>query len=212
MQKLTIKIITLLLLVFMSCAHNKEIQSLNNGDILFRGNQQRGLSQAINKVTQTTRETNYTHMGICKLANDSVYIIHASSKNGVCMEPLMDFCRPNNDTLYITDIYRLKTELNVNINSALTNAINLIGQPYDDTYIMERPGYYCSEFIYYIFKSDSVFTLNPMTFIDPATGNFHTDWVEHYQKLGVNIPEGMPGCNPNGMAAEGKLDFITRIQ
>ncbi len=47
--------------------------------------------------------------------------------------------------------------------------------------------------------------LNPMTFKDPETGEFLPTWIEYYEKLGVEIPEGQPGCNPNGLASSDKL-------
>jgi hypothetical protein len=36
--------------------------------------------------------------------------------------------------------------------------------------------------------------------------------VEYYQKMGLEIPEGLPGCNPNGLAASGKLELIGEIE
>jgi len=50
--------------------------------------------------------------------------------------------------------------------------------------------------------------MNPMTFKDPKTGNFYPTWVEYYQKMGLEVPEGMPGCNPNGLAASEKLERL----
>ncbi|GAF04835.1 YiiX/YebB-like N1pC/P60 family cysteine hydrolase [Saccharicrinis fermentans] len=211
MQKITINIIIILLLT-VACSHQNKNKLIKTGDILFRANHKNGLSKAINEVTQTQSKTNYTHMGICKVLDDSVFVIHAHPSIGVCKEPLTNFCHPNGDSSYITDLYRIKAELKPNIKQALIQAEDLIGEPYDHTYILSEPGYYCSEFIYEIFKSDTLFSLNPMTFKDPASGKFHSGWLEHYQKLGLTIPEGLPGCNPNEMAAEGKLDFILRLE
>ncbi|WP_075591436.1 YiiX/YebB-like N1pC/P60 family cysteine hydrolase [Labilibacter marinus] len=195
----------------MSCTSNNKPSELKNGDILFRGNNNMGLSKAINEVTQTGTNTNYTHMGICCLKGDTMYVIHASAKNGVCMELLTDFQYPDGDSTFITDSYRIKKELQADITEAINIANILIGMPYDKTYILESPGFYCSEFIYHIFKTDSIFTLNPMTFKNPATADFHQGWVEHYSNLGLDIPEGLPGCNPNEMAMEGSLEFIKRL-
>ena len=50
-----------------------------------------------------------------------------------------------------------------------------------------------------------------MTFKDPLTGLFHDGWIEHYKNLGIEIPEGQPGCNPNDMSKNKKLKFITRL-
>ena len=63
-----------------------------------------------------------------------------------------------------------------------------------------------------MFEKDALFELNPMTFIDPATGEFDKTWIAHYRKLGIPIPEGEPGCNPNGLAASDKLEFLGQFQ
>jgi hypothetical protein len=84
----------------------------------------------------------------------------------------------------------------------------MLGKPYNFSYILSDSAHYCSEFIYRAFAPDSVFALAPMTFKDPQTGEFPEAWVEHYQKLGIEIPEGLPGCNPNGMAASERLERI----
>jgi len=195
----------------MYCKKHDTNLLLKNGDVVFRANNETGLSEAINKVTQTNSKTNYTHMGICQIKNDTVWVIHASAKNGVCKEPLMLFCKPNLNTEYVTDVYRLNQKYSKTIQSALAIAFSLLGEPYDSTYILDNKGYYCSEFIYEIFKNDSIFNVNPMTFIDPNTGHFHKEWVEHYRNLKIEIPEGKLGCNPNKMSTNGKLSFIKRL-
>jgi hypothetical protein len=74
--------------------------------------------------------------------------------------------------------------------------------------VLSDTSHYCSEFIYLAFEKDSIFALSPMTFKNPVTGEFDTTWVKHYQKLNMEIPEGFPGCNPNGMAASAKLFYV----
>ncbi len=212
MAKVSLYLLLILTLTSLQCTRYKNSPILKNGDILFRSNHKDGLSQAINEVTQTNTTSNYTHMGICYIIKDSVFVIHASPKNGVIKEVLHDFCYPQGDTSYTTDAYRIRDEINPNITLALENAKKLITQPYDNTYIIENPGYYCSEFIYHIFIQDSIFKLNPMTFIDPSTGNFHAGWIEHYKNLNINIPEGKPGCNPNEMSNTDKIVFIARLE
>jgi hypothetical protein len=84
----------------------------------------------------------------------------------------------------------------------------MLGLPYNFSYVLSDSSHYCSEFIYSAFENDRVFKLNPMTFKDPATGGYYPGWVDYYAKLGVAIPEGEPGCNPNGMAASAKLECL----
>ena len=50
-----------------------------------------------------------------------------------------------------------------------------------------------------------------MTFKDPKTSQFLVGWADHYKKLGIPIPEGEPGCNPNGMAASEKMVMVGEV-
>jgi len=107
--------------------------------------------------------------------------------------------------------YRLKNEWRKSIPAALTKAKQLLGKPYNFSYILTDTAHYCSEFVFLTFAADSVFKLEPMTFKDPATGNFPPAWSDYYQKMGLEIPEGKPGCNPNGLAASDKLEQIGEL-
>ena len=193
----------------MSCTAATTIKS---GDIVFRGATQSDLSEAINEVTQTKKATNYTHMGICSVENDTVFVYHSDLGKGVVKESLDLFLKSDDTTTYTADVYRIKNSTKPQIKRAISKAHDLLGEPYNFTYILEDKGYYCSEYIYELFKEDNVFTLEPMTFKNAETNTFHNGWVTHYKELGIEIPEGKLGCNPNGMAASKTLDFIKRLQ
>lgn len=197
----------LVLILSSACMDNKV--AFKNGDILFRGQNNSTLSSAINEVTQTGLSTNYTHMGIVQLENDSVYVIHAAPKKGVCKELLSEFCL--NDSSVVVDLYRLNGLSEAKANAAICKATSLIGNPYNTSYILDDEGYYCSEFVYEVFAIDSVFELEPMTFIDPSTSLFHSGWIQHYEALGIDIPEGQLGCNPNGLASSKNIQFVKTI-
>ncbi|KJD32008.1 hypothetical protein PK35_12415 [Tamlana nanhaiensis] len=184
---------------------------MKTGDIVFRGASKSELSSAINDVTQTAKKNTYTHMGICEVINDKIFVYHSDLGKGVVRESLEDFYKPDEATDYSVDLYRIKTISNKQIASAITKARALINKPYNVTYILEDEGFYCSEYIYELFKNDSVFKLEPMTFKNPKTKTFHDGWVKHYNNLGIAIPEGKLGCNPNGMASSENLEFIGKI-
>jgi len=197
------------IVLFFSCNSSKEIKT---GDIIFRGTTKSELSQAINDVTQTNIKTNYTHIGVCEVIDNEVFIYHADLDKGVVKELLVDFLQSQNDTEYSADVYRIKKTNKNKINTAIKTANSLIGNEYNTTYILEDKGYYCSEYIYELFKKDSVFTLEPMTFKDPKTNGFHKGWITHYKELGIDIPEGKLGCNPNVMANSETIGFVKNIQ
>lgn len=199
------------LMVLPGCENSDEFE-LKTGDLLFRGKTPSSLSTAIDDVTQTQEGKHFTHMGIVEMMDDQVFVIHAEGRSGVAREPLKDFMTEREgDSLYV-EAYRLKSKWNDGVPEAIERASEAIGEPYNYTYIIEDSGYYCSELVWYAFAPDSVFTLEPMTFKDPATGEFHIGWREHYNKLEVDIPEGLPGCNPNGMAASERLELLGVVE
>ena len=150
-------------------------------------------------------------MGIVDIVENEIFIIHSNSYNGVCIETLDSFKVRNGkptDSIYV---YRIDADLDLSFYEILNRAYEVIGEPYNNTYILSDTGYYCSEFIYHIFESQQIFTLNPMTFKNPGSNEFNDTWEDYYFELGIEIPEGLPGCNPNGMANNDNLKFVTKI-
>jgi hypothetical protein len=180
---------------------------LKAGDLLFRGAASGKLSKAIDEVTQTVDQTHFSHMGLVEKRGDSIFVLHASPEGGTCRVSLSEFLHPEGDPVEVV-AYRLKKQWQKAIPAALERAEKMLGKPYNNHYRLVDTAYYCADFVYRAFALDSVFELNPMTFKDPRTGEFSTGWVDHYGKLGMAIPEGLPGCNPNGMAASGKLERL----
>jgi len=210
--KQIMKVATILLLtISMGFTESVKNKPFKSGDLLFRGRMQGSLSQAIDAVTQTAKEHHFTHMGIVEVLNDTVWVYHAAPEKGVCKELLADFSLNEEDSVVLGH-FRIKESNSEMINRALGIAKQYVGQPYNYTYIMKDEGFYCSEYVYQLFKQDSIFKLNPMTFIDPSSGEYHSAWIEHYHDLGIDIPEGLPGCNPNGMAANERLDFLGLVE
>jgi len=199
----------LIAVLIISCANSPKIEA---GDIVFRGAMSSDLSTAINEVTQTSKSTNYTHIGISDVEEGKVMVYHADLGKGVVKEPLELFISSEDTVSYQVDLYRIKKVNSKQIEAALAVAKSLVGQSYNTTYILKDKGYYCSEYIYEVFKQDSVFMLEPMTFKDPETNMFHEGWIEHYQNLGIEIPEGQLGCNPNGMANSNAIKFIKNLK
>ncbi len=205
------KPITFIISILILCSCKMEVK-FKDGDILFRGKQNGSLSSAIDEVTQTNRNTHYTHMGVVEVNKHRIKVWHADPDKGVTCDYLEDFCWPDpNDTMVIGH-YRIKKISKKEIDRALEEAQKLEGQPYDFTYVFDNKGYYCSEFVYEIFLHEKVFALEPMTFIDPSTGQFHDGWVKYYQDLGMEIPEGQPGCNPNKMADSPNIEFLNYFE
>ncbi|QZE15678.1 hypothetical protein K4L44_07555 [Halosquirtibacter laminarini] len=190
-----------LFMIFLTSCFNPRV---HRGDILFRSATSDSLSSAINRVTGAV---GYSHIGVVDTLHGKMVVIHATPHGGVIKSTLDEFSKEGGVARRV-DVFMIRKPKEIRINTALRHANNLLGEKYNKTYIIEDSGYYCSEFIYDIFKEDSLFQLNPMTFKDPVSGTFNEGWVEYYKKLGIDIPEGKLGCNPNEMSKNCNLRYV----
>jgi len=202
--------------IFLSCGNNHSPKSfeLQAGDLLFQDLDGSSLSDAIEEVTAEQKVMSFSHVGIAIPIDNKGLMILEAIGDRVQLNDLDSFLTRslNSDRMPQVLVARLKDQYQDRIKEALDYGKSLLGLPYDPTYLMSDSTYYCSELIYEIFKhsgdGSELFSLNPMTFKDPKTGRFHPVWLEYYKKLGVDIPEGQPGCNPNGMSESNKLDWV----
>ncbi|MFV0467472.1 MAG: YiiX/YebB-like N1pC/P60 family cysteine hydrolase [Dysgonomonas sp.] len=188
---------------------------LCNGDLIFQEScVDSNMSKAIKDVTVGVEGYNFVHVGIVWIApDDSIYVIEATQPK-VCVTKLQDYLYPKaeKECLPKSVVGRLKSPYQPLIGKALVEAIKLIGKDYDDAFDLKNDKYYCSELIYDIFlkanNNNPVFDLNTMTFRSKATGKFSPDWIAHFQKLGIAIPEGELGTNPGTMSRSEVIDIL----
>ena len=210
MNKLKLIIFFVFLLGLFACNQHGSHVVLHSGDLLFRGVTSENVSEAIDKVTQTSAATHFSHVGLVEVLDSGVFVLHASPVGGTCEISINEFLHPKGDSVTVV-AYRLKDQWQVAIPEAIKKAKQMLGKPYNFSYIMTDTAHYCSEFVYLAFAVDSVFELKPMTFKDPKTHDFFPTWVDYYQKMGIEIPEELPGCNPNGLAASSKLERLGKV-
>lgn len=199
--------VALVLFLFLSCK-NTVVSGLKNGDLLFVTAKETGLSGAINNVTQKQENANFDHLGIAQKSGSHFFVLHAAPKGGSQKQDLKKFLKDQERDGQKVIVYRLKSQYQQSIPKAIEKANSMLGKPYNFNYILDENSYYCSDFIERSFRQDHIFNLEPMTFIDPKTGNTNQFWEDFYQKKNLKVPEGEPGCNPNGLAASDKLERI----
>lgn len=209
-SKFNLTILFISLAALFACTQSESKIKLQSGDLLFREKSSENISEAIDQVTQTSGETHFSHVSLVEVTDTGIIVLHAYPEGGTCMIKLNDFIHPEGDSVTVI-AYRLKNEWQKGISSAIQKAHQMLGKPYNFSYILSDTAYYCSDFIYRAFAADSVFKLEPMTFINPATRKFPVAWVEYYQKMSIEIPEGLPGCNPNGLATSTRLIRLGKI-
>lgn len=84
----------------------------------------------------------------------------------------------------------------------------MLGKPYNLTYVQDDNSYYCSDFIERAFRAHQVFALQPMNFKNPQSGQMSAYWTEFYRSKGMEVPQGLPGTNPNDMARASALQAL----
>jgi len=181
---------------------------LKNGDLLFVTAKESGLSGAINNVTQKQKIASFDHIGILEKDGNKMFVLHAAPKGGSQKQDLKDFIKDQKEDGQEVIVYRLKTEYQKIIPEAVEKANSMLGKPYNFNYILDENSYYCSDFVERVFRAENIFKLESMTFIDPKTGKTNAFWEEFYTKKNLKIPEGEPGCNPNGLAGSDRLERV----
>lgn len=102
------------------------------------------------------------------------------------------------------------------IPAALGFAEQQLAIPYDAHYrnsqARHQKSWYCSELIVHAFRAANkghfLFEETPMSFRDMDTGELMPFWVEHYQAVGQDVPEGLPGSHPALLSCSDKLVSI----
>lgn len=189
---------------------------LQKGDLLFVSKGNSDFSEAISSATHDIGyPDDFVHVAIYYLSSDSIpSVIEASPEYGVRTISLQDFKKDINregKNEHGVVVKRLSTEFH--IDYAIDRAMTFIGQPYDWHYLPDNGMMYCSELIYESFVSDDgyhFFTSQPMNFRNPD-GSMPEFWTELYKTLGVDVPEGIPGTNPNDLSRDPRLIEVARF-
>ena len=168
--KILIVLPFVLIPTFIYAKHHFE---LKEGDLLFQDIDCGELCDAIEEVTQGYDGCKTSHVGlVVKDSSNKLVVIEAVSK-GVVLTDIASFLdrikdKDNKPKVFVG---RLKKEYSYLIPSACELAQTYLGQKYDDYFLLDSEGVYCSELIYNAFKKanndEPFFELKPMTFKSP---------------------------------------------
>lgn len=187
-----------------------QTSKLKTGDLLFQKMNCGELCDAIHAVTDGFNGNDFSHLGLVVIENDSVFIIEAAG-NAVRKVTLEQFSKNTETTMLIG---RVKSKYKKLIPEVISFSKQQIGIPYDDDYLYDNDKYYCSELIYDAFLKaygKPFFELQPMTFKQPESNEFFPAWVDYYQNLKIEIPEGELGCNPGGISTSDKIIMVGKL-
>ena len=176
--------------------------TLRSGDLIFCVAQNSNMSDAIVDATHTADSVQYDHVAIYLTVNDTPMVIEAVPKYGVVTRPFADFMEDNQARISVRRVAKP-----IDIEAAIARARQFEGQPYDWSFRPDNGRMYCSELVYYSFLDSAgnpIFEAAPMNFRD-ASGNLPQFWIDLFNRLGEDVPEGIPGTNPNTMIADPAL-------
>lgn len=193
------------LLCMAACRPAEE--QLRSGDLVFVGlpadapSDGAGMDAAIRAATGTGA-VNWIHVAIAEVQADSVFIIDATLARGVARRPLsvflQDFTR-RDGSLPLFAVKRLVRKA----PGALENAKAFCGEPYDSLFLPKNDALYCSELVRESFRAADgsyLFEEKPMNWKD-ADGRVPPYWERLFGRMGMEVPQGLPGTNPQDMAA-----------
>ncbi len=171
-----------------------------------------GAAGAIKAATGNDCELQFTHVGIAVISSRADSVLEATSDGGVRMTVLSDFlnksARLNGRPVVVAK--RLKDT--AGIAAAVARARTFLGQPYDYSFRPDNGKLYCSELVWESYLAPDgrrLFPAQPMNF-RAADGSMPPFWNELFAKLGEEIPEGLPGTNPNDMSRDTSLTEVFR--
>jgi len=196
----------LLFISILSCNTNFQLQE---GDLLFQDLDSSPLCDAIELVTPGYKGANFSHIGLVISDDGKLKILEAIPPKVILTE-IDDFLNRSYDINKNTKVIvgRLKLEHQYTLKDAIPFLKSKIGIGYDKVFLLNNEKYYCSELIYKAFEKDSIFKLQPMTFLHPETKDTLSIWKEYYSDLKVEIPQNELGINPGIMSLSNEIEIV----
>ena len=208
-----------LLLAFSACrqAPGSAEPRIETGDLLFVGIPvdygEDGMAQAIADATSRGDEVNFIHTAILEVDEDgAVWVIDATLAHGVDRHPLdtllADFTLHEPGAVETFEVWRLKD--NRDAGRFVEQLKAAVGEAYDVSF---RPGngrHYCTELVYDYYvdaQGRHIFDSEPMNFKDKE-GEMPVYWERLFASLGEEVPQGVPGTNPQMMRESPALEFV----
>ncbi|MBQ8045646.1 MAG: hypothetical protein IJ269_04770 [Bacteroidales bacterium] len=217
-KPIALVVITITLMTVWGCCCKSNYKGncypLMSGDLLFQVNKSSELVDAITNSTIGFENLSCSNVGILIEENEELYIIAASTINGVeimQLQTFLDKSAATQDNKPIVIAKRLKDTSFV--QNAVERAKTLIGRPFDFAFLPNNNAIYGSELVYESYLDDNnnpLFASHQMFFRD-STGNTSDKWISYFKSYNLDVPVGEYGTNPNDMANDTILEEIYRF-
>ena len=203
----------------LSCG-KKQAEQLKTGDLIFVGIpadytlDDGSMDAAITQATGLADSLNLIHVAIAEVdAEGQAWVIDATIKYGVDRHPLdtflTDFTLKDGS---MPEFYIGRVQ-GVNAHAAVERAKTYCGRAYDTRFLPDNEELYCSELVqlsYLSAQGEQVFDSEPMNFLAPD-GTMPVYWEQLFAILGMDVPQGVPGTNPQAMFSSEKVKKVKKI-
>lgn len=199
-----------ILLAAVSCGKN-EFRP-RTGDLLFETAKATSMGGAIEAATGAEGAENFTHVAIAIAGEKTDSVLEATTDGGVRIISLQQFLTEVEQIDGRPGVVVMRLRDTTGVGASVARARKFLGQPYDYSFRPNNRQMYCSELVWESYlapDSSHRFEARPMNF-RAADGTMPRFWIELYEKLGEEIPEGVPGTNPNNMANDESLETVHR--
>lgn len=146
-------------------------------------------------VKQSHQLQNITHVGII---TNHHQVVEATFSDGVTATPIVDFLKKaQQNWVYVFN--------RPQIIDAVCNYVNRqLGQPYNDCFLEDAAGFYCSELIVKAanYASPHYFLPGQLNFTLPHSQTIAPYWADYYRKRNIAVPQGKPGSHPAGLTLQ----------
>jgi len=216
----TFNCLVLVVLTVLSCQKTAEPRTeprIETGDLLFVGIPMDywadDMASAIADATAAGDTVNWIHTAVLEVdgAGD-VWVIDATLAHGVDRHPLdtlfKDFTLNKDGAHETLRVMRLKD--NTDAARFVEQAKSLLGEEYD---VYFKPGngrHYCTEIVSDIYVDAAgkpIFETIPMNFLNKE-GEMPPYWTKLFALLDEEVPQGVPGTNPQMMISSPQLVYV----
>lgn len=192
---------------------------LQSGDLVFVASASSdGMDGAIASATADGAALSFVHVAIVDVDDDgAIWIVEATPKKGVVRHPLESFIGDNTEedgSMPTMVVMRLDAEVfedaGVSADDCVARAVGFEGRSYDFSFLPDNDAFYCSELVYESFVGKDgahLFEAAPMNFL-AEDGSCPEYWTDLFGSMGMDVPQGIAGTNPQDMSADRRLTKV----